>query len=357
VTRVLVTGAAGYLGRQLVDALAAAPAPGDALIAMDVREVPAAARRPGVTYEALDIRSPALAERVAHHRPEVVVHLASVVTPPPGATRDALFEIDVVGTERLLAACLAAGVRRLIVTSSGAAYGYHPDNPALLTEDMPLRGHREFAYADHKRQIEERLARARERHPELAQLVLRLGTVLGASTHNQITDIFDKPVVLGLAGVASPFNFVWDEDVVRCLAGAVRGDAVGVYNLTGDGVMTLAEIAAALGKRYVALPPAVVARALTVLHARGWSQYGPEQVDFLRYRPVMSNHRLVAELGFRPRKTTREVLALYRDGVARRRAAAPPSTVQALVERALAPRPRAPAAAPRSGGDRTAAAP
>ncbi len=312
--RVLVTGAAGYLGKQLVTALVRAPAPGDVLIAMDVREVPAGDRLPGVVYDALDIRSPELAARVGHHRPDVVVHLASMVTPPRGCSRQEQYEIDVIGTEHLLAACLTSGVRRLIVTSSGAAYGYHPDNAPLLTEDMPLRGHPDFAYADHKRQIEERLARARHEHPALGQLVLRLGTVLGPGTHNQITDLFEKPVVLGLREASSPFNFVWDQDVVRCLVAAVRGDAVGVYNLTGDGVMTLAEIASALGKPYVALPSKLVATALEHLHARGLTQYGPEQVAFLRYRPVMSNRKLADELGFRPSKSSREVFAVYRSG-------------------------------------------
>ena len=36
-------------------------------------------------------------------------------------------------------------------TSSGAANGYHPDLPALITGDLPLRGNREFASAYHKR--------------------------------------------------------------------------------------------------------------------------------------------------------------------------------------------------------------
>ncbi|MBK9036797.1 MAG: SDR family oxidoreductase [Myxococcales bacterium] len=321
--RVLVTGAAGYLGRGLVRALATGPDRPAALIAMDVRATPDTERLGGVTYDTVDIRDPGLGARIAAHRPEVVVHLASIVTPPRGCTRAEQYEVDVQGTERVLAACLASGVGRLIVTSSGAAYGYHADNAAFLTEDMPLRGHPDFAYADHKRQVEELLAQARLDHPELGQLVLRLGAVLGADTHNQITDLFDQPVIVGVAEAASPFNFIWDQDVVRCLAAAVRGTAVGVYNLAGDGVMTLAEIAAALGKAYVPVPAHLIGRALEVLHHKGWSQYGPEQVAFLRYRPVMSNQRLARELGFSPSKSSREVLELYRDGAGQQRSASP----------------------------------
>ena len=62
----------------------------------------------------------------------------------------------------------------IVVTSSGAAYGYHPDNPVPLTEDAPCRGNPEFAYADHKRQVEEMLAEVRATHPALEQVVLRV---------------------------------------------------------------------------------------------------------------------------------------------------------------------------------------
>ncbi|MCC6999978.1 MAG: SDR family oxidoreductase [Deltaproteobacteria bacterium] len=316
--RLLVTGAAGYLGRKLCAALAAAPGPLQAIVAMDVRETPPAERLPGVVYETLDIRAPELGALLARHQIDRVVHLASIVTPTRGCTRQQQYEVDVLGTRNLLEAAVAHGVRHLVVTSSGAAYGYHADNAALLTEDAPLRGHPAFAYADHKRQVEALLADYRGAHPELGQLVLRLSTVLGPDTHNQITDLFEQPVILGLREASSPFCLVWDEDVVACLAAAVRGEATGVYNLTGEGVMTLREIAAALGKRFVPLPADLVRRGLAVLQRRGLTQYGPEQVDFLRYRPVLSSRKLADELGFRPRKTTRQVFALYQQGAAAR---------------------------------------
>ena len=46
--------------------------------------------------------------------------------------------------------------------------------------------------------------------------------------------------------------------------------------------------------------------------------YGPEQVNFLRYRPVLSNRRLKEEFGYVPRKTTRQAFEFFvehrRDG-------------------------------------------
>ncbi|NOY54440.1 MAG: SDR family oxidoreductase [Actinobacteria bacterium] len=302
---VLVTGAGGYVGSLLIESLAADPGRLTTIVAMDVREP--AERLDGITYVTMDIRDPSLRQVLGEHDVGTVVHLAAIVTPGRTPDRDLEYSIDVGGTENVLESCLGAGVRKVIVSSSGAAYGYHADNPEWLDEDDALRGNVEFAYADHKRQVEEMLAAWRSRHPELGQLVFRPGTILGRGTRNQITDLFDRPIIMGIRGAATPFVLIWDHDVVGCLRRGIFTDLTGVFNLAGDGVLTLAEMAERMGKRYVAMPAGVVRTALAVLRRLRLTQYGPEQVDFLCYRPVLANRRLKDEFGYVPRKTTSEV--------------------------------------------------
>jgi UDP-glucose 4-epimerase len=308
---VLITGAAGYVGRQVVAALAARSDGLGCIVATDLRETPAAERKDGVTYLTQDICSPELEPTLRQHQIDTVVHLAAIVTPQPGQGRALQYAVDVKGTHNVLRACVAAGTRKLIVTSSGAAYGYHADNANYLDEGCALRGNRVFAYAHHKRIVERLLALYRRQRPELQQLVFRIGTILGESVHNQITALFEKPVVLGLRGVSTPFVFIWDGDVVGCIEEGIRTDKVGIYNLAGDGAVTLREIAARLNKVYLELPERLITSALSALHRLGRSQYGPEQVDFLKHRPVLLNRRLKLEFGYRPRYTSREVFELY----------------------------------------------
>jgi UDP-glucose 4-epimerase len=309
---VLVTGASGLIGRRLVAQLAEDREGIGAVVALDLREVPEGERLPGVRYETGDIRDPQLGKRMQGWGSDTVAHLAAIVTPPEGSTRELEHSIDVLGTENVLRACLEAGVEQLVYTSSGAAYGYHADNPVPLVEDDALRGNPEFAYSDHKRLVEEMLARARSEHPELRQLVFRPGTILGERVSNPITAMFERPVVLGVQGSDVPFVIVWDEDVARCIAKGIRERRSGIYNVAGDGVITLREMARRLGKPYLALPAFVLETALGAARALGLTQLGPEQVNFLRYRPVLDNERLKSEFGFTPAHTSEDCFERYR---------------------------------------------
>ena len=307
--RILVTGADGFLGRSVVAALALEGVP--AVVAVDVREVPAARRVPGVTYVVQDVRDPALAHTLAAHAIDSVVHLASIVTPGKGSRREFEYSVDVLGSKNVLDACVAQHVGHVVVSSSGAAYGYHADNPAWLRESDALRGNEVFAYAHHKRLVEEMLAQYRGAHPALAQTVLRIGTILGEQVDNQITALFEKPRLLAIRGSESPFVFIWDEDVTGAILHALRTRHAGCFNLAGDGALPLREIARRLGKPVLALPAAVLRAALAVGTGLGVSRYGPEQLDFLRYRPVLLNTALKEGLGYVPGKTSAEAFDAF----------------------------------------------
>ncbi|MDP1983522.1 MAG: SDR family oxidoreductase [Sulfuritalea sp.] len=305
---VLVTGSAGYLGSQVVAALAAR---GDiATVALDLREP--AQRLPGVTYEVADIRALEVDAIVARHRPQAVVHLASIVTPGKNSNREFEYSVDVDGTRNLLEACLSHNVKRIIVSSSGDAYGYHADNPEWLTESDALRGNESFAYAWHKRLVEEMLAQYRVSQPQLEQIIFRIGTILGATVHNQITDLFEKPRLIAIRGSASPFVFIHDQDVVGAIVQGVDSPVTGIFNVAGDGKLSIFEIAERLGKRCVVFPAGVLQAALWLLKKLSLTQYGPEQIDFLRYRPVLDNRRLKEEFGYVPKLSSAEVFELWR---------------------------------------------
>lgn len=142
--------------------------------------------------------------------------------------------------------------------------------------------------------------------------MFRIGTILGVSVNNQITDLFEKRYLIAIRGSDSPFVFVHDCDVVGVIVQGVSSPVTGIFNVAGDGTLGIHEIAARLGKRCVVFPPRVLQAALRLLKKLGLTQYGPEQIDFLRYRPVLDNRRLKEEFGYVPRLSSAAVFELWR---------------------------------------------
>jgi UDP-glucose 4-epimerase len=131
-----VTGGAGFIGSNLVAALLA-QGKGvhvvDDLSAGNLENL-----NPAASFYKMDICDPDLGELIRGICPEVVFHLAAQVSVarslqnPHEDTR-----VNVLGTVNLLEACIKAGVKRVIFSSSAAVYGVPQYLP--IDEDHPLQ--------------------------------------------------------------------------------------------------------------------------------------------------------------------------------------------------------------------------
>jgi UDP-glucose 4-epimerase len=195
--------------------------------------------------------------------------------------------------------------------SSGAAYGYHADNPAWLTETDALRGNDEFSYSRNKRLVEECLAEYLIHSPALKQLILRPGTILGASTDNMITQLLCRKRLLAIRHSTSPFVFIWDQDMLAILEEGVVFAKEGCFNVAGDGALTIAELAKLTGRSTLTLPAWLLKALLWLGNRFGITAAGPHHLLFLRYRPVLLNTALKNQFGYIPVKSSKATFMYF----------------------------------------------
>ena len=143
---VAVTGPTGEIGISAVTALEQDPAV-ERIIGMARRPFdPASHGWTKTTYQQGDIMDRDAVDALVADA-DVVIHLAFIVL----GSRAESERVNLAGTRIVFEAAVAAErVKRLVYTSSAAAYGYYSDNPDPITEDVPPRGSPEHDYSAQK---------------------------------------------------------------------------------------------------------------------------------------------------------------------------------------------------------------
>ena len=248
--RVLVTGATGFLGRAVAEALDRA--------GHDVLRGGRQAQEPGgerwIGYG--DV-GPATRWDSALAGVDVVVHLAGLAHLPDAAAAtaaDTFARVNAEGTGRLASAAVGAGVRRLILVSSALVHGEASPGRPFSEDDAPAPA---SAYARSKLDSERRLMAA-ARGSTLQWVILRPPMVYGAGAGGNFRRLVGlvrtrSPLPLGAA--TAPKTFIGIDNladaVVACVGHPLAANRV---FLLGDAETTstadlIRRIAAALGHR------------------------------------------------------------------------------------------------------------
>ena len=254
---------------------------------------------------------------------DVVLHLAFSLMGEGDRTRS----INVDGSRRVFEAAVAAGVARICYASSVAAYGFHDDNPAWLTEDVPARGSPEHFYSAHKAEVEQLLAEMLPSAPGTAAYVFRPSIVAGPRAQMLLEEMpyfrlsEAMPDAVGRLLSSMPmlkpvipdsglrFQLVHEDDVATAFLAGVQGKgAPGHYNLAGGGTLTMSDLAQELGWYSMPVPELAVDAAAEVISR---VRRAPESVSWIHAvrRPMlMKVDRACEQLGWKPKHTARATL-------------------------------------------------
>jgi UDP-glucuronate 4-epimerase len=266
--RILITGAAGFIGSHLAERLLAR---GDQVLGLDnfdpfypreakERNLRGSQAHAAFTFVEADLRDAhAMAELVERHRPQRVVHLAAKAGVRPSLENPAAYvEANVHGTLNLLLACQRFPVEHFVFASSSSVYG--KDVQAACTEGAPTDSPASPYGATKK--AGEVLCFTYHQLLKIPITCLRLFTVYGPRQRPDLA--IHKFVRLLEAGKPLPFfgdgssrrDYTFVEDTVGGITAALdHPDGYQIYNLGRGNPVTLAAMVEAvergLGKKAV----------------------------------------------------------------------------------------------------------
>ncbi len=306
---VAITGAAGYVGGQLLARLLVEPDVAT-VVGLDVGPLPTGTER-FIPYRR-DILDPSLADILARHRVDTLVHTAFVLYPPPRRLHE-MAQVNVNGTENVLRAAAQAGVRQVIFLSSATVYGAWPDNPIPLTEEHPPRPNPDYPYAVHKFRVEALFRQFGEECPDAVWTVLRPPGIIGPHAQGPLARLFRSSHSIIIDGGWAPGQFIHEDDLVALILTVIRQRAGGIFNATPDDWVPWREMWTSAGRATVNFPWAVAYPLFGLLWWLGLLECvtHPGQVRMARYSFTASNAKARRVLGWAPQHTTVSALRAF----------------------------------------------
>lgn len=297
---VVVTGISGNLGRTLAKLLHKQ----ERIIGIDRRPFPGKPK--DIELHQLDLRKRKAEDVFRRGNIEAVIHMGIMHDPRMSAEEHHSF--NVVGTTRILEYCARYNVKKVVVLSSANVYGPSPDNSNFLTEDAPLMASSRFSEVRDLIEVDMLAHGFFWRHPQTQTVILRPVHIVGPSIKNAPSNYLRLQTPWTVAGFDPMVQLIQVEDAARAMIEALRPEARGVYNVTGQGEVPLSAIFRELGRTPVPIPSPVIRPLLRTLFRYRLASFPPPEIDHIQFLCMVDGSRWVKELGWKPKYSMREAI-------------------------------------------------
>ena len=300
----LITGVCGGVGRVLLRQLL--DTTDLHIVGMDKRNW-VLDRPERFEFRQVDLRRSSAEDVFRTVRPWGLVHLAFVSDQT--VSRDQRHVVNVQGTQRVLEWCARYGVKKVVMMSRAAVYGARPDNPSLISEDMPLK--LGAAYTELADLVEfDHLCRSwMWEHRETELVLLRPVHIVGPNIREgMLYQYLRRSPVLTALGFDPMIQMVHERDVIRAILLGLEKPARGIFNVPGPGTLPLHVVLERLGRRVLPVPHPLLSAADRWLFRVGFSKLPAHAIDFVRYSCVVDGSRIASELGYRPSMSLQQTL-------------------------------------------------
>ncbi len=300
----LVTGAAGALAQQVIRRLRKSYR----LVVCDARrEVSMPADIPSFQ---IDFNKRHFEDLFRDYAFAGVIHLGRIG--PNESTRMHRYNANVLGTQRLFDLSRKYGVKQIMVLSTYFVYGASPYNPAMLTEDAPLKAAEITMDLVDSVELENLSNIYLWKHPELNITILRPCNIVGPGVNNSMSTLLASQRVPVLAGFSPIMQFLHLEDMADAIVLAYEKNHPGIYNIAPDDWVAYQRMVDLCGCSKIILPSLPPSLPMWIAKRMKWKGFPPYLMQFFKYSTTINGHLFRDTFEFSPQYTLREIAAHYR---------------------------------------------
>jgi UDP-glucose 4-epimerase len=296
--KVLVTGASGAIARLVASALS----PKYEWVGVDPRPCPSESHFPG-EFMVADYHSRKLDEVFKKHRFDAVLHLGRIRESQKYSPQYR-FQMNVIGTQKLLELCRTNGVKNLVILSTYHVYGAHRLNPLVITEDAPLRASQGFPELSDAVEMDHAATHFMWKAREVRTTILRPTNVVGKHVRNTICSLLRSGVCPRVFGFDPLMQFIDEKDLARALILALENPVPGIFNVAGEGVIALSHAIRHAQALAIPVPPVITASLVRLIAEVSRIPFPPYLLEFFKYPTILSDDLFRKTFGYQPKVKT-----------------------------------------------------
>lgn len=301
--KVLITGIAGahaqLVALRLVDA-------GHEVLGIDVRPWQGAPR--GVKIFQTDVRKRPAADVFRVHRPDVVIHMATVTH--FNASAEQRYRVNLRGTQAVFRYCEEFGVQEAVFVGRHTIYGAAADAPLYRNEDEPPLAVSTFPELADLVAADLYASRALWTCKSMRTVVLRIVYALGPSGRGTLASFLAGPRVPMSLGFDPLFHVMHEDDAAKAIVLAAESEIAGVFNVAGPPPVPLSILCEATGRRPFPLPEPLLPRFLGHF---GLPRLPRGALSHLKHSVVVDNSAFIAATGFEYSWDEHATMSSFRD--------------------------------------------
>lgn len=302
---ILVTGAAGALAKRVISRLHQK----HQVVAVDFRR--RVETEEGIPSYKVATHKRDFEDIFRRHKIDAVIHIGRIFAHE--SDRQRRYNSNVLGTKRLFDLAHKYGVQQIVMHSTYFVYGASPYNPALLSEEAPLKASEVTQDLVDSVEVESLAQIYFWKYRHLHLTILRPCNVLGPGVKNSMSLLLSRPLAPVLVGFSPMMQFVHVEDMADAVVLAFEKNKPGIYNVAPEDWIPYQEAVEQCGCRKLPVPsvPPLLPKAISGM--LNWNAFFPPYlINYFKY-PVIIDGRAFAEaFGWKPSHSFCEIFSYYR---------------------------------------------